>query len=89
MKDNNYPNFIKIGVSMTPIIREKTLGHQIPKISLYKVLKTKNMREIEKALHNQYETKCVRGEWYKLTDEEINNIVEQYHFTDYSLPTSI
>ena len=89
MKDDNYPNVIKIGVSMTPKKKKKTLGHQIPKISLYKVLKTKNMREIEKALHNQYETKCVRGEWYKLTDEEINNIVEQYHFTDYSLPTSI
>jgi hypothetical protein len=89
MKDDNYPNLVKIGISITPIMREKTLAHQIPTISLYKVVKTENMREIENALHKQYENKRIRGEWYKLTDEDVNNIIEQYHFIDYPLPTSI
>ena len=83
MKDGNYPDVIKIGISSTPVLREKTLGHQIPNIKLYKVLKTENMREIESALHNRYKNKHVRGEWYNLTNKDIKDIVEEYGFYDF------
>lgn len=83
MKDENYPELVKIGMSISPSIREKTLSHTIPTISLYKVVKTKNMRELESAIHKQYENKRTRGEWFKLSENELNNLVKQYFFEDY------
>ena len=83
MKDENYPEIVKIGMSITPSIREKTLSHTIPSISLYKVVKTKNMRELENTIHKQYESKRIRGEWFKLSENELNSLIKQYYFEDY------
>lgn len=82
MKDGNYPGIVKIGKSITPVYRESTLSHTIPLIQLYKVVKTKNMSELERVLHKTYEEKRVRGEWFKLSEKELQKLVEQYGFVD-------
>ena len=83
MVDEKYNEYTKIGKSITPVIREKTLSHTIPTISLFKVVKTKNKSKLEKELHNKFKEKHVRGEWFKnLTKKEINEMCEAYGFVD-------
>lgn len=83
MKDLNYPDVVKIGKSKTPSIREQTLGHQIPSIQLYKVVKTKKMRELENIIHTQYKDKRKRGEWFELNENDIKQICREYDFVDF------
>lgn len=83
MSDDNYPNLYKIGKSKNPTKREETLLHSAPSIRLYKVVKTDNMHKLEKDLHKLFSNKRVRGEWFELSDSEINNLIECYNFTDF------
>lgn len=78
MKDES-TGFIKIGRSVSPSIRERTLQAEKPTISLLKVCDSL----VERELHEQYENNRVRGEWFNLSDEEIAKIVEEYKFYDY------
>lgn len=83
MSDDNYPNIYKIGKSKNPVKREETLLHSAPSIKLYKVVETDNMHKLERNLHNLFSDKRVRGEWFKLSDIELNEIIEKYNFKDY------
>ena len=76
MKDSN-TNLIKIGKAVDPKHREKTLQSEKPTISLFAVCEN----NVESELHKQYKDKRVRGEWFDLTDEEINNIINKFKFT--------
>jgi len=78
MKDES-TGLIKIGRSVSPSIRERTLQAEKPTISLLKVCDSL----VERELHEQYENNRVRGEWFNLSDEEIAKIVEEYKFYDY------
>lgn len=64
---------IKIGRSSDVKEREKTLrtGNATLKIIAYSPL------DIENELHKRFEDKHVRGEWFKLSKEEITNIVKE------------
>jgi len=83
MHDNNYPNAYKLGKSKKPKKREGTLLHDAPSITLYKAVKTDNMYKLEKELHNKFKEKRIRGEWFNLTETEVNDIIEKYNFVDY------
>lgn len=75
MTDKN-TGLTKIGYSIDPSKREKTLQSEKPTIVCIFVLD----RNVERELHNDYATKRIRGEWFKLTNEDISNIVDEYGF---------
>lgn len=83
MKDDNYPNFYKIGKSTNPKRREYTLLHDAPSISLFKVVETDQMSLLENKIHKILENNRRRGEWFELTDNEVKIIIESFGFVDY------
>jgi hypothetical protein len=66
--------FYKIGASKNPNSRERTLQSQKPDIKLlYNTRFTKKKAfSIEQKLHRLFDMKRVRGEWFALTEEDLN-----------------
>lgn len=75
MKDEN-TGFTKIGKSVHPSKRERTLQSEKPTISLFKICDDL----VEKELHNYFAMKHIRGEWYHLSNEDIEYIISKYNF---------
>ncbi len=73
LKDNN-TGFYKIGKSINPKEREKTLQSEKPTIKMIKEFKT----DIESKLHKKYNEHRIRGEWF-----DLNNIQLKYICTNY------
>jgi len=71
---NKHNNYYKIGRSIKPEYREKTLQAQEPDIAL--IDKWIASAEVEKILHRKYKDKKIRGEWFKLTIDDIIMIRE-------------
>lgn len=65
-------NFYKIGRAKNPEYREQTLQSQKPTIEL--IDKWESNIKVEKKLHNHFDKKRIRGEWFKLTELDIKNI---------------
>lgn len=71
--------FHKIGISNNPKYRERTLQSEKPTIELLKAKQypTRMIAEaIESALHKAYADKRLRGEWFNLSPEDIEHIIE-------------
>ena len=64
----------KIGKSINPRLRERTLQSEKPNIKIVKVFEN----NIEKELHNQYKEFRVRGEWFNLNSIQVNYICNKY-----------
>lgn len=70
-------DYYKIGISNKPDYREKTLQSEKPTIEL---LASRNFpirkiaESIEKALHEAYSEKRLRGEWFDLNQDDVENI---------------
>ena len=67
----------KIGISNKPSWREKTLQSEKPSIELIASKKYVSRRialSIEKAFHNTFADKRVRGEWFQLDEIEVEEI---------------
>ncbi|MFV5693142.1 GIY-YIG nuclease family protein [Flavobacterium sp. LT1R49] len=67
----------KIGISNKPSWREKTLQSEKPSIELIASKKFVSRRialSIEKAFHNTFADKRVRGEWFQLNEMDIEEI---------------
>jgi hypothetical protein len=73
LKDKN-TGFYKIGKSVNPKNREKTLQSEKPTYELLKVWD----KNIEKELHEKYATQRVRGEWFDLNKIQIKYICTHY-----------
>lgn len=73
---DEYSTFIKIGKSISPSERERTLGAQIPKIKLLFSID----KDIERELHATFQNKRVRGEWFRLSMDEVLDIANKYGF---------
>lgn len=71
---NKHNDYYKIGRSIKPEYREKTLQAQEPDITL--IDKWIASVEVEKILHRKYKEKKMRGEWFKLTTDDIVEIRE-------------
>lgn len=69
MNDEN-TGFYKIGKSKNPKYRESTLQSEKPTINLIHVIK----QDIERELHNKFSDKRIRGEWFRLNDEDVSLI---------------
>lgn len=77
MHDENN-NAYKIGISNNPKHRERTLQSEKPSIILVKSKKfpTRDLaRAFEFALHKTYSDKHMRGEWFRLNDSDVKDII--------------
>lgn len=70
-------DYYKIGQSVSPTRREKTLQAEKPTIDL--ILLSPN--NIEFHLHAAFKAKRIRGEWFKLDADDILLLIEKYGFT--------
>lgn len=65
----------KIGKAKNPDNRLKTFTVKLPfKVEYICTIQTVDMGELEAALHEQYETKRIDGEWFNLEPEDIEYI---------------
>lgn len=70
--------FYKIGISNSPNYRERTLQSEKPTIELLdskEFPSRKIAAAFELALHKSYENKRIRGEWFELSNSDINEIL--------------
>lgn len=82
MKETN-GKYIKIGKSVTPLNREKTLWSEKPNIELFLICTCEDelsAGHLEKELHQLFRHKRVRGEWFELNNEDINLVKEKYQW---------
>jgi len=64
--------YYKIGKSINPLFREKTLQSEKPTINLIHTIN----QNIERDLHKTYNNKRIRGEWFALTENDIKSIMD-------------
>lgn len=84
--DNSISKYIKIGKTNSLKNREKTLQAQKPTYQMYKyieVLNSKDAYKIEHELHQRYANRRIRGEWFELDKDEINELLIKYNWKDY------
>ena len=75
MKDHTN-GFIKIGHSGNPRYRERTLQSEKPVIKL--LIAWEGTMDEEKILHQQYGSQRIRGEWFQLSDVNIEEIKNRF-----------
>lgn len=71
--------FYKIGISNNPSYREKTLQSEKPSIELLasKQFPIRKFAEsFEKSLHNTFSNNRIRGEWFDLSIEDVNHLIQ-------------
>jgi hypothetical protein len=66
---------IKIGRSKNPNFREKTLQGEEPEIQLISIWEAP--KNVESQLHKKYIEKRIRGEWFKLSFNDLKEIKEE------------
>ena len=62
--------FYKIGKSKNPKIRERTLQAELPTVALICVIEN----DIESYLHEKFKIKRIRGEWFRLSKNDVEYI---------------
>lgn len=67
-------NLIKIGKSKDIYMRMKTIGRKRLKLIGYVD------RDIEVHLHKLYQSVRVKGEWFKLSEQDVNEIINTFGF---------
>ncbi len=72
---NTRNGFIKIGFSKNPKFREKTLQSEEPEIEL--LASIEGTIDLEKELHARFSAYRIRGEWFRLSEFEIED-AKQY-----------
>jgi hypothetical protein len=69
---NTRNGFYKIGESNLPKFREKTLQSEEPEVEIYASFTSEICNE--KILHERFSHKRIRGEWFSLSNEDLNYI---------------
>ena len=82
MIDKN-TGYYKIGRSINPNFREKTLQSEKPTIELLYTFDA--LCKDEKKLHNMFISQRIRGEWFKLSDSDID-IVKDFFKNKVKIP---
>lgn len=69
----------KIGYTKRPV-NERIKDFKTGNCSKFNIIKEykcdKNWTKIEKALHRKFNSKKIKGEWFSLDDEDIDNFIE-------------
>lgn len=82
----NEENYYKIGRTGNIRARIKQLQTGYPlEITLIHQFKTNFSREIEYVLHKDYYGSKIRGEWFSLTQEEVDNFLKHCKKTEKNL----
>lgn len=63
----------KIGISKNTYNRLKQLFTSNPSLSLIKTFRTKHNEKLESSLHNYFKIKRNEGEWFYLSEEDVEN----------------
>ena len=71
---NKRNGYKKIGQSVNPKYREKTLQSEEPEIDLIWKHKVDNMDKYECLLHEKFSGKRLRGEWFDLENDDVEYI---------------
>lgn len=71
---DNRTGYYKIGRSINPLNREKTLQAEQPEITLICTCGA----DIERELHKAYNYLKIRGEWFKLALDDVENIKKYF-----------
>jgi hypothetical protein len=75
MHDKN-TGYYKIGRSINPVKREKTLQSEKPTIEM--IFNFDTMASTEKILHKEFRHKKVRGEWFNIDQNDIDYVINNY-----------
>ncbi len=67
---------IKIGWSLKPLVRERTLQSEVPQIKLIKYFPANKFDET--FLHDKYSDNRVRGEWFNLSKTDLQDIYNYF-----------
>lgn len=73
---NERNGLVKIGRSLTPFSREATLQSEEPEITM--LFHFSATEDVETQLHERFEAYRVRGEWFRLTNEQISSLCKEY-----------
>ncbi len=79
---NQRNGYYKLGRSVNPGYREKTLQAEEPEISL--IAKWLAPAQVEKQLHTAFASKRVRGEWFELSPDDLSIIRQLMESLSYS-----
>jgi hypothetical protein len=75
LQDIEITGYVKIGKSRNPMRRLTDFGVKLPfKTVLVHVLVSENCSKLERALHRHYHFQRIRGEWFHLTQTDIDTI---------------
>lgn len=69
---NHRNGFTKIGFSKNPTHREETLQAEEPEVELLR--KWPGSMQLELSIHALFESKRIRGEWFDLTEDDVDEI---------------
>jgi prophage antirepressor-like protein len=70
LMQDTFRGYYKIGKSKDPKVREGTLQAEVPTIELVHVIES----DIENYLHKKFDSKRLRGEWFDLSEADVNYI---------------
>jgi predicted GIY-YIG superfamily endonuclease len=73
-------NVYKIGMSKNITDREKTLSVGNHALKIFAYTKSENPRKLESLLHNIYASKNLSGEWFELSKDELDDLVQSFCF---------
>lgn len=78
-------NYYKIGISKNPSARIKQLQTgSAGKISLSKTYASEYASKIESTLHRRYTDSRIRGEWFTLTERQVNSFISECEKLEYN-----
>lgn len=76
VQDLDRENAYKIGRSRNPELRLKRLMYELPNLELIMVCDS----DIEQDLHKHFKPKNIVGEWFSLSEEDLDLMVMSYNF---------
>ena len=76
IQDVDVTKYYKIGYTTHPVTRMENFGVKLPfEIEVIAILETDDAEELEQELHQRYTKLWIRGEWFKLTGADIEEIL--------------
>lgn len=76
---DSWMNLVKIGVTKNISSRFRELQNGCPQeLVIVGLIHNESANKIERQLHKRFASKNYRGEWFELTEADVDSILEQY-----------